>query len=76
MEINEEKLENKAIVIANCPIKGYYEYIVSASSTGTKGNDTFFSLYIFNTRSSSDPISKYLNFTIFNRINNKNSYKS
>ena len=55
MEINEETLSSKAIVIANCPIKSYSEYIVSASSTGTKGNDTFFSLYIFDS-AANDPI--------------------
>ena len=55
MEINEETLSSKAIVIANCPIKSYSEYIVSASSAGTKGNDTFFSLYIFDS-AANDPI--------------------
>ena len=56
MEQNSEKLENRVLVSASCPVYQYSEYIVSATSTGAQGNDCFFTLYIFNNQSSKDPI--------------------
>ena len=56
MEQNQEKLENRVLVSATCPVYQYSEYLVSATSTGAQGNDCFLTLYIFNNQSSKDPI--------------------
>ena len=56
MEINQEGLENRPVIIVNCPIQQYSEYIVAASSTSPQGNDSFFSLYILNNTSIKEPI--------------------
>ncbi|MCQ2817276.1 MAG: hypothetical protein MJ252_08430 [archaeon] len=56
MEINSEKISSKPIVIATCPIKGCYEYIVTGTYNPSMNNSNNLSLYIFNTRSSKEPV--------------------
>ena len=45
----------KSVVIVNCPIDDYGEYIVSASSTATS-SDLFFTIYLFDNTSAKEPL--------------------
>ena len=54
MEINSESLSNKPLIIATCPIKGYYEYIVTATYIGSETEDSELCVYVFNTKSAED----------------------
>ena len=45
----------KSILISNCPIESYTEYIVSVSSFSAQ-SDLFLSLYIFDNSSASEPL--------------------
>ena len=46
---------DKAVVIVNCPIEDYGEYIVSASSSATQ-SDFFFTIYLFDNASAKEPL--------------------
>ena len=50
-----QQTSEKSVVIVNCPIDDYGEYIVSASSISAK-SDLFLSLYIFDNTSTKEPL--------------------
>lgn len=55
MDINTEKINSKSLVIVTCPIKGYYEYIVTGTYVGANSSSSFLNLYIFNSKDSKNP---------------------
>ena len=55
METTPEQTLEKSVVIVNCPIDDYGEYIVSASSLSAQ-SDLFLSIYIFDNTSAKEPL--------------------
>ena len=55
METPSQQISEKAVVIVNCPIDDFGEYIVSASSISAQ-SDLFLSVYIFDNTNSKEPL--------------------
>ena len=50
-----QQTSEKSVVIVNCPIDDFGEYIVSASSIAAQ-SDFFLSIYIFDNTSAKEPL--------------------